>query len=69
MSECSHNATKRQTIYRGLLGCVEQCVCGAAFSDQDHTPRREGDEWFCIKCKKRWAADEEPPICVEEKGN
>jgi len=26
---CAHPPTKRRTVYRGPLGCVEQCeVCG-----------------------------------------
>ncbi len=29
-----------------------------------HAPRREGDEWFCPRCVKRWAQDEEAPPCV-----
>lgn len=27
--KCDHPETKRRTVYRGPLGCVEQCeVCG-----------------------------------------
>lgn len=29
-----------------------------------HAKRREGDEWFCRRCGKRWAADEKEPDCA-----
>ena len=33
-----------------------------------HHSRREQDEFFCAKCGKRWAVDEDPPECVIPKG-
>lgn len=29
----------------------------------DHAKRREGDEWYCRRCGKRWATDEKEPDC------
>ena len=28
-----------------------------------HAKRRENDEYFCRRCGKRWAIDEEEPPC------
>ena len=30
-----------------------------------HNPTREGDEYYCPKCAKRWGFEEEPPVCVQ----
>ncbi len=32
-----------------------------------HKATREGDEWVCHKCTKRWGVDEDEPKCVEAK--
>lgn len=33
-----------------------------------HMRRREGDEWFCPRCKKRWRVDEAEPLpCIEDR--
>lgn len=29
-----------------------------------HRPRREADEFFCIRCHKRWGVSEAAPECV-----
>jgi hypothetical protein len=29
----------------------------------NHTRYREGDEFYCTKCGKRWGANEIPPPC------
>ena len=33
----------------------------------NHTRYREGDEFYCRKCGKRWGADETPPTCESHK--
>jgi len=36
-------------------------------AEMPHMRRREGDEYFCPRCSKRWAVDdEEPGPCVED---
>jgi uncharacterized Zn ribbon protein len=33
----------------------------------NHTRYREGDEFYCPKCGKRWAANEVPPVCASHR--
>lgn len=30
----------------------------------NHSARRESDEWFCVRCGKRWAVGEDEPKCA-----
>lgn len=37
-------------------------------AEMPHMRRREGDEYYCPRCQKRWGVDEEDPSpCVEDK--
>jgi hypothetical protein len=36
-----------------------------------HMKRREGDEWFCPRCSRRWGVDEPEPLaaCIDRRGD
>lgn len=37
-------------------------------ANMPHMKRREGDEWFCPRCHRRWAIDEEAPEpCIDDR--
>lgn len=39
-------------------------------AEMPHMKRREGDEWYCVRCERRWAVDEEPPgVCIDTRGD
>lgn len=65
---CAEGGGLRQYWSKAMLAEEDnawRCYEPTESAVEHHTPRREGDEWVCPRCGKRWAQDEEAPPCRE----